>query len=169
MTDDLARLRGAMSDLAEDGGSPDLYDRTIAASRRLRRHRLATAGTAAAVAAIGVTVPLTVGGPARFGTPVAYPSDASAGTTLPAPISKPVEDGCPVSAATLLRVKGMPADARITPDTVRCEAGWASGFDLTRPEDGLYLFRYTVGEGWQKKGKGTGVDCIRNDLPPILC
>jgi hypothetical protein len=169
MTDDFARLRGAMSDLAEEGGSPDMYDRTIAASRRLRRRRLATAGAAAAVAAIGVTVPLTVGGPAPSGPSAAYPSEGATGTPLPAPISKPVEDGCPVSAATLLRAKGMPPGARITPDTVRCQAGWASGFDLDRPEDGRYLFRYTVGDGWQKTAKGTGVDCMRNDLPPLLC
>lgn len=102
-------LRRAMHDLGEDAHVPDLLDRALATSRRIRRRRLAAAATgtaltlviaASAVAMVrppnetiappGSTMPST-------GTPTLIPSPSSppfnTGATLPIP--PPVSDQSP--------------------------------------------------------------------------
>ena len=150
MSDDLPELRRTMSQLAEHGGSTDLYDRTLRTSRRLGRRRAAASGAAvaAAVLAIGVPVALTQGqrSPA---IPAATPSETPAPTVTPSrsvvprtttptapathretPDSRtsskkkssapPDNDGCPVKAATLQRAADLPQGYRIDAPSIRC-------------------------------------------------
>jgi hypothetical protein len=188
MTGDFNRLRGAMTDLAEHGGSPDLYERTLHTSHRLRRRNaLATGGTAAAVVvAIGTgvalpgthrptpppvaqaptAIPTTPPSPAPSSGPSSSSSTSSAPSTSTSPsrpatsaTSKLSGHGCPVTATTLNRVPGLPDGYRITPDTVRCWKDWASGWDRNQQGDGMYLFRYSPSVGWRIHGQGSAFDC----------
>jgi hypothetical protein len=110
--DDHSRLRGALAELAEHGGQPDLYDRVVRTSRRLRRRAaLTVAGAAASVAvAIGAGVAASPGGPLPVAPapppaispqpamrpeviPTAPSYGATPGATLPEPPKKPLEQG----------------------------------------------------------------------------
>jgi hypothetical protein len=184
MTDDFNRLRGAMNDLAEHGGSPDLYERALHTSRRLRRRSaLATGATAAAgVVAIVTGVALSSGGvpgptpPPGAQSPTviptatppspasAPPSPSVSTSTSPSPAAtRPASErpggGCPVTAATLNRVPGLPDGYRINPGTVGCWKDWAFGWDPNQQGDGMYLFRYSPSRGWRVHGQGSAFDC----------
>jgi hypothetical protein len=98
MSDDFDRLRRTMSELAEHGGSTDLYDRTLHASRRLTRRRNALAGGAVAAAVLALGVPVALAGwdrtapPPPAATPLpspppAPPSPSSPSPTIPSPTS----------------------------------------------------------------------------------
>jgi hypothetical protein len=69
----------------------------------------------------------------------------------------------------------MPDGYRITPDTVTCWKGWASGWDRNQQGDGMYLFRHSASVGWRIYGQGSTFDCaelgIRKDPndPPPFC
>jgi hypothetical protein len=187
MTDDFTRLRGAMTDLAEHGGSPDLYERALHTSRRLRwRSALATGATAAAgvvaivtgvalsgrlvpgptpppVAHSPTVIPITPPSPAPTS---ASPSPSLSTSTSPSrPASERPDDGCPVTAATLDRVPGLPDGYRITPDTVECWKDWATGWDRNQEGDGMYLFRYSPSGGWRIHGQGSAFDCATLGIP----
>jgi hypothetical protein len=186
MSDDFDRLRRTMAELAEHGGSADLYERTLRTSRRLTRRRTALAGGAVAVAVLGLGVPVALAGRYRDASPPTAPAPPPASPSPVRPSGSPVtperpstpvttqgtsrspSSGCPVSAAALRRVAGLPDDWRIDAGSISCVQGWAQG----RPEapteaeqgDGMVLFRYADGT-WQKVAEGSAVDCATHGLP----
>ncbi|MFE9691445.1 hypothetical protein [Micromonospora sp. NPDC005806] len=190
MTDDFTRLRGAMTSLAEHGGSPDLYERALHTSRRSRRRStLATSAAAAAgVVAIVTGAALSGGIPGPTPPPGAHspnvipttppspeptsgsPSPSLSTATSPSrpattATSERPDGGCPVTAASLDRVPGLSDGYRISPDTVECWKGWATGWDRNQQGDGMYLFRYSPSRGWRIHGQGSAFDCATLGIP----
>ncbi|MEV6637699.1 hypothetical protein AB0M54_43915 [Actinoplanes sp. NPDC051470] len=188
MTDNLGPLRQAMSDLAEHGGSTDLYERSLHKSRQVQRRVRVAAAAAAAVAvfAIGGAVALVnadrPGPPAPVATGKPSPSVAptsaapSVTPTPPAPnktttSNRPQYPDCP-SAKTLEKLADLPADWRFRPSQVECWRTWATAV----PEgpdvgDGVFLFKYKAGTGWRLHSEGSGFHCadlgITSGNPPF--
>ncbi|MBM2619479.1 hypothetical protein JIG36_28390 [Actinoplanes sp. LDG1-06] len=190
MTDDLGRLRQAMTDLAEHGGHADMYERTLRRSRRTQqRTRLATAGaTAAAVVTIGGAIaysspdrPAPPVIPPATQTPAPSPSPSSAApsetpTSSPprssAPTShRPQYPDCP-SAKTLEELTDLPEDWHFIPSSVSCWHNWATAAPKgPTPGDGIYLFHYRSGTGWRYHSQGSSFRCqdlgITTGNPPF--
>ncbi|MBF9132299.1 hypothetical protein I0C86_25615 [Plantactinospora sp. S1510] len=185
MTDDLDPLRRAMGDLAEHGGNADLYERSLATSRRMRRRgtmlnvgatAIAVLGIGAGIAAINGGAPgrgpvVGLSGPVstptlRSPSPAQSPPASSPPTRSPASSASsraPVSDGCPVRASTLQRVAQLSDGYRIDADSVECWKGWASaGLTAPTPDqqgDGVILFRYDPDRGWRRHSEGSAFDC----------
>lgn len=187
MTGDFDRLRGAMSDLAQHGGSPDVYERALHTShRRHRRTMLATTGgvAAAVLVAVGAGValgrgsphaaPPATGQPFSSSTPSptpslslsptvtpssmsSSPSTSSRTSRPPAPHSSAPAGGCTVSATTLDHAPG--ARLPVDPHTLRCWHNWVIAEPLNPPGDGSYLFRYTAKGGWRFYAEGSAFTC----------
>jgi hypothetical protein len=188
MTDDLGPLRQAMSDLAEHGGSTDLYERSLHKSRQLQRRTAVATGAAAvaAVFAIGGAVALAAAGGPGPSTPVAtQPPAPSATPTSAAPPSstsarppsstpasrRPKYPDCP-SAKTLEKLVDLPKDWYLVPSSVECWRVWATAEpDGPNRGDGVYLFQYKSGTGWRFHSEGSGYDCddlgITSGSPPF--
>ncbi|MEQ4304032.1 hypothetical protein ABNF97_22065 [Plantactinospora sp. B6F1] len=186
MTDNLGPLRQAMSDLAEHGGSADMYERSLHRSRQVqRRARVATAATAGvAVFAIGGAVALATANrpnpPAPVATQAPSPSvgpTSAAPSVAPTPAApsrtpqspspdpstrtsnRPRYPDCP-SAKALERLADLPKDWHFVPSRVQCWRNWATA----SPEgptvgDGIYLFQYRAGTGWRYHSQGSGYRC----------
>lgn len=189
MTDNHRPLRQAMSDLAEHGGSTDLYERTLRRSRQMQRRTAVTAGAAVMVAvfAIGGAVTFATANRPGPSTPVATQAPEPSGTTTPAtpstapstpssspssspkPTSKPPSTtptskrphypDCP-SAEKLERLVDLPKDWYFVPSSVECWRTWATA----RPDgpnhgDGDYLFHYKAGTGWKYHSQGSAFNC----------
>ncbi|MEU8230089.1 hypothetical protein AB0C12_10855 [Actinoplanes sp. NPDC048967] len=196
MTDNLGPLRRAMSDLAEHGGTTDMYERTLHRSRQVqRRNRIATGAAAAVVVfAVAGAAPFLIGSrqqpliPAATATPPSSttPTSAVPSTTEPSskvPKSTPTSErpqypDCP-SPKSLERIaRDLPPDEAL-PDnwhfpasTVECWRTWATA----APEgpgrgDGVYLFRYRSDTGWRYHSQGSGYQCaelgITSGSPPF--
>ncbi|GAA2698482.1 hypothetical protein [Actinoplanes palleronii] len=153
MGDDLSRLRATMSDLAEHGGSTDLYQRTLTGSRRLGRRRAIMTTSAAAVAVLAIAVPIALAqqqGSAPLPTatlppaPAASPSP-SLSPSVPAsrPASHPpstppssststshtpahAANGCPVRTSTLTKVAGLDNGWKLDSSSIKCKQNWAT-------------------------------------------
>jgi hypothetical protein len=190
MSDDFGRLRGALTDLAEHGGSPDLYERTIRTSQRLQRQRVFAIGgvAAAVVVAIGVGVaaagsPQAAPPPPAAGSPSAHPSAAPSVLTHQtrpdtAVVTSPTGTShCSVAAATLN--KALPAEYKVngfqlTQDTVRCWKNYAWATDSNWQGDGDALFRHSS-TGWHFLSEGSALVCadlgVKVDPkdPPPFC
>jgi hypothetical protein len=196
MTDNLGPLRRAMSDLAEHGGSADLYERTLRKSRQTQRRTALAGGAAAVVFAIGGAVAIAAANRPEPSTPVATPppaprvtpSSAGPSTTpsLSAPSTTPASSApalsahasnrprypdCP-SAKTLEKLAGLPKDWHIVASSVECWRTWASaGAKGPTPGDGIFLFQYKAGTGWRFHGEGSGMRCqdlgITSGNPPF--
>ncbi|MFC6019728.1 hypothetical protein ACFP2T_26415 [Plantactinospora solaniradicis] len=188
MTDNLGSLRQAMSDLAEHGGSADMYERSLHKSRQVqRRARVATAATAAvAVFAIGGAVALGTAnrpsppapGATQTPSPSIAPTPAVPSRTPPSSphsstrtSNRPRYPDCP-SATTLEKLADLPKDWRFVPSRVKCWKNWATA-DAEGPTagDGVYLFQYKAGTGWRYHSQGSGFYCedlgITSGNPPF--
>ena len=187
MTDDFGPLRQAMSDLAEHGGSTDMYERTLRKSRQAqRRAAFTTAAAAAAVVfAIGGAVavattdradpPAPVAPPPPSATPSPAPTSTAPSvtrssaprTTRPSSVppsstrtsNRPTYPDCP-SAKTLEKVADLSKGWHFVPSSVQCWRTWATADpDGPTPGDGLYLFHYRTGQGWRYHSQGSAFDC----------
>jgi hypothetical protein len=180
MSDDLNRLRATMSELAEHGGSTDLYQRALDGSRRLGRRRAIMSTSAVAVAVLAIATPIALAQkpkaaplPAAPAVPAPSPSPASVPSSDPhsspsprSPDSSPSHpaNGCPVSASILQKVAGLDAGYQIDSSSIACEQNWATA-GVTAPTveqqgDGLIFFEYSATTGtWTKKGEGSSVPC----------
>jgi hypothetical protein len=187
MTDEFGPLRQAMSDLAEHGGSTDLYERALHKSRQSQRRTAVVTSAAAAVAvfAVGGAIAFASrpGPPTPAATQQPAPSVAptSAATTAPSPTppsptlpsstppsstssssrasDRPKYPECP-SAKSLEKLVDLPKDWYFVASSVECWRGWATA----EPEgpnrgDGIYLFKYQAGKGWRYHSQGSGYLC----------
>ncbi|GID97668.1 hypothetical protein ACFQFC_12910 [Amorphoplanes digitatis] len=197
MTDDFGPLRQAMSDLAEHGGSTDLYERALHKSRRSQRRTAVATSAAAAVAVFAVGGAIAFAGRAGPRAPVATrppaPSAAptSAATTAPSPTppsstppsspsstpssvrtsDRPRYPACP-SAKALEKLADLPKGWYFVPSSVECWKGWATADpEGPTPGDGIYLFQYKAGKGWRYHSQGSGYHCaelgITSGNPPF--
>ena len=202
MTDDFGPLRQAMSDLAEHGGSTDMYERTLRKSRRAQRRAAFTTASAAAavVFAIGGAIavattdrpgpsaPVATEPPAPSATPSpaatstapsVTPSSPAPRTTRPSSVppsptrttNRPTYPDCP-SAKTLEKVADLSKGWHFVPSSVQCWRTWATADpEGPTPGDGLYLFHYRTGKGWQYHSQGSAFDCedlgITSGNPPF--
>lgn len=186
MNDNLGPLRQAMSDLAEHGGSTDMYERSLRKSQQTqRRARIATGTAAAAVVfAIGGAVAFATANRPNPSMPVATQSPApsvaptsatpSVTPTSPAPSTTPPSSAppsstktskapqypdCP-SAKTLEKLADLPKDWSFVPSSVKCWRTWAWA-SPKRPGvgDGIFLFHYQTGTGWRFHSEGSGYAC----------
>ncbi|MET0416069.1 MAG: hypothetical protein ABW022_08615 [Actinoplanes sp.] len=194
MTGEFDRLRGAMTDLAEHGGSPDLYDRALRTSRRLGRRTALAVGSAAVATIVAVATGVALAGSPKAAPPPPIAPSPSVTPSSPAPeppttptttppttrartpaTTKLPRNGCPVTAATLDRVPGLPDGYRHTPDTVDCWRNWASAWDRGQEGDGMNLFRYNSTVGWRLHGQGSSFSCASLGIeidpgdPPPFC
>ncbi|NMO53884.1 hypothetical protein HH310_22225 [Actinoplanes sp. TBRC 11911] len=196
MNDNLDPLRQAMSDLAEHGGSTDMYERSLNKSRQTqRRARLATGAAAAAVVfAIGGVAAVAGANRPHPSTAVATqppaPSVAvtspapSVAPTSPTPSTKPPSSAppsstkatgrypdCP-SAKTLEKLADLPDGWSFPSSSIECWRTWATAAPM-RPGvgDGIYLFHYKASTGWQYHSQGSAYDCkdlgITTGNPPF--
>ncbi|GAB1694274.1 hypothetical protein [Krasilnikovia sp. M28-CT-15] len=186
MSDDLSRLRQTMSELAEYGGSADLYEPTLRRSRRIGRRRAIVSASAAVVAVLAIGVPVAfaqqpgsppfASRPTGGATGAPRPAAMSPSTTIPDPArpsspgSRPAHaaSGCPVSASTLQKAAKLSAGWKLDASSVKCKQNWAIA-DTVAPSpdqqgDGMLFFKYDAGTGtWRKKGEGSAVECGAGD------
>ena len=196
MTDNFGPLRQAMSDLAEHGGTTDMYERSLRKSRQVQRRAAITTGAAAAAAvfAIGGIIAVTTANRPGPSTPVVTqspapsvaPTSAPPSTTPPSPSSsshskapasssrtsnRPQYPDCP-SAKTLEKVANLPKGWHFVPSSVECWRTWATADpEGPTPGDGVYLFHYQPGVGWRYHSQGSAFDCqdlgITSGNPPF--
>jgi len=189
MTDDFGPLRQAMSDLAEHGGTTDMYGRSLRKSRQSQRRAAIITGVSAAavVFAIGGGVAVTTAGrpvtpppplASQAPAPSVAPSSAAPSTTpSPSPpsaprttppssppsstrtVDRPQYPDCP-SAKALEELVDLPKGWHFVESSVECWRVWATA-DPQGPTagDGIYLFRYKAGTGWRYHSQGSGYDC----------
>ncbi len=121
MTDDFGPLRQAMSDLAEHGGSTDMYERALRKSRESQR-RAAVATAAAAAAAV-----FAIGGAVALAT--------ANGPVPPTPVATrpPTPDATPTPAATSTAPSAAPTSAAPTSPSSAPQASSASPRTSNRP------------------------------------
>ncbi|MEV4720796.1 hypothetical protein AB0J94_26675 [Micromonospora noduli] len=195
MTDNLGPMRQAMSDLAEHGGSTDMYERALRKSRQSQRRTAFTTGAAAVVLAIGAPVtfatvnrpgpstPVATQPPAPSVAPTsAIPSTTPSSTPSTTPPSsstpsstrtsnRPQYPDCP-SAKTLEKLVKLPKDWYFVPSSVSCWRAWATAEpDGPITGDGVYLFHYRAGGGWRYHSQGSAFHCedlgITSGNPPF--
>lgn len=194
MTDDFGPLRQAMSDLAEHGGSTDLYERALHKSRRSQRRATVVTSAAAAVAVFAVGGAIAYAGrpspptPAATQQPAPSVAPTSAATTAPSPATprstppsstpssprtsdRPRYPDCP-SAKDLEKLVDLPKDWYFVPSSVECWRNWATvDPEGPTPGDGVYLFHYQTGKGWRFHSEGSGYLCeelgITSGNPPF--
>jgi len=185
MTDNLGPLRQAMSDLAEHGGSTDMYERVLRKSRQSQRRTAVVAGAAAVFAVGGAVAYATANRPGPPTPGATQPPAPSAGPTSPATSAAPSRTppspnwtsnrprypGCP-SAKTLERLADLPKGWYFVPSSVQCWKGWAMADpEGPTPGDGIYLFQYQAGKGWRYHSQGSAYQCqdlgITSGNPPF--
>ena len=196
MSDNLGPLRRAMNDLAEHGGSTDLYERSLRRSRQLQRRTAIASGAAAAAVVFGIggavaftvvdraappapvaTRPPVVGVVPTSATPSAAPSLAPSSTPPSRPPSstpssnRPQYPDCP-SAKTLERLADLPDGWSFPSSGVQCWRAWATAEPKSPTAgDGIYLFQYKPGTGWRYHSQGSGYLCadlgITSGRPPF--
>ena len=183
MTDDHALLRQTMSDLAEHGGSMDLHDRTLKASRRLGRNRRIATISGLAAAILVIAAPIAVANADRAAPPIVAVSPTITATPTPtAPVTSPPSvppssqtgettigtgktngDGCPVTAAELDRA--FTAGGGGTPESpitkIECRSGYATGRYVSDHSDpGNAIFQYSASsKKWKWLGSGSAGFC----------
>ncbi|MFI7602318.1 hypothetical protein [Actinoplanes sp. NPDC049681] len=145
--DDLHHLRRTMADLAEHGGTSDLYERTLRTSRRLARRRAVVSGTALAAAVLAIGVPIALvhrqqppatpaapapslstapstANPLHRATPPSRPAAPRTSTTTPTtPATHNQATSRPPSSSPAV-TDGCPVKAPTLQEAAHLDAGW---------------------------------------------
>jgi hypothetical protein len=103
--------------------------------------------------------PTSAVSPSAAPTPAVSPSAAPATSDVPATAAPTATAGCP-SAKALEKLVDLPKGWYFKPSSVECWKGWAwADPETTTPGDGIYLFKYTAGQGWRYHSQGSGYHC----------
>lgn len=171
MSDDLRLLRQGLSELAEEGGNADLYDRVLRTSHKLKvRRRVIASSTAAAVVGLAAVVPLAL----RPSSDEHPPPAASRTSTTTSPVTPPpttpppvtsVSASCPVRGETLLAaLKTTDMYARAGKPgallDVVCYGAFASARDAGGGQPNRILFGFDAATGrWKPLNVGSANYC----------